>query len=231
MAAGAAAETPPEGRRVAGAHFEHRPEWGAFFAEDFHAEVLQFVESGGAGIREEQQVECGIVRQGLLLDGQGQQRRLEFEVRLVGQDGLGPRVRLQLLRDGLGSANEISLVGDVGHDDRPGGLQARAEGIVQRRAGLDHVSAGIALGAQVIGDGQGEGLGGVEQGVFEQDGGWAADQLAEGRGGVGEAEGKGVRVACCVHPPRDCRGRRLLRERLLGWRRVEGAGLAEQREG
>ena len=163
-----------------------------------HAEVVQLVESSRAGVREEQHVERVVVRQGLLLDGQGQQRRLEFEVRFVGQDGLRPRVRLQLLRDGLGSANEISLVGNVGHDDGPGGLQAGAEGVVQRRAGLDDVSAGIALGAQMVGDRQGEGLGGVEQGVFEQDGGRAADQLAEGRGGVAEAEGERVRVACCV---------------------------------
>ena len=35
----------------------------------------------------------------------------------------------------------------------------------------------------MIGDGQDDGLGGVEQGVFEQDGGGAAEQLAEGGAG------------------------------------------------
>ena len=80
----------------------------------------------------------------------------------------------------------------------PAALQAGAKGVVQRRAGLDDVSARIAVGAQMIGNRQGDGLGGVEQGVFEQDGGRAADQLAEGRGGVAEAEGERVRVACCV---------------------------------
>jgi hypothetical protein len=66
----------------------------------------------------------------------------------------------------------------------------------------------------MIGDGQGEGLRGIEQGVLEQDGGRAANQLAERRGRVGEAEGELVRVACCV-----------LREGLLGWRRAERSGL------
>ena len=95
-----------------------------------HAEFVQFVEGSRAGIREEQHVERGVIRQGLLLDSQGQQWRLEFEVRLVGQDGLRLRVGLQLLRDGLGSANEISLVGNVGHD---GGPRRTANGRERRR--------------------------------------------------------------------------------------------------
>ena len=141
----------PEGCQRPGAHPEHGTEWGALLAQNFHAKVLELVEGGCAGVREEQNVERVILRQGLLLDGQGQQRRLEFEVRLVGQNGLSLRVCLQLLRGGLGSANQIGLVGDVGHDQSAHSLQAGAEGVVQGRAGLDHVSAGIALGAQASG--------------------------------------------------------------------------------
>ncbi len=87
-----------------------------------------------------------------MLDSQGQQRRLELEVRLVGQDGLRLRVGLQLLRDGLGCAHEVGLVGDIGDDDSPRRAQAGAEGVIQRSAGLDHVRARVALGAQMIGD-------------------------------------------------------------------------------
>ena len=144
-----------------------------------------------------------------MFDGQGQQGRLEFVVRFVGQDGLGLCIGAQLLRDGRGSADEISLVGNVGHDDGPGGLQPGAEGGVQWRAGLDDVSPGIAPGAQVLGNRQGGGLGRVEQGVFKQDGSRAADQLAEGRKRVAEAKGRGMR------------------ERIGGWSRREDSGLAD----
>ena len=119
-----------------------------------------------------------------MLDGQGEQGRLEFEVGLVGQDGLRLGISLQLLRSGCGRANKVCLVGNVGHDEGTGRLQASAEHIVQRRTGLHHVGARVALGTQMLRDRQGQGLGGVEQGVFEQEGGRAADQLAKGRRGV-----------------------------------------------
>ena len=171
-------------------HVEHRPERRPFFAKDLHAEIVQFPASGSARLREEQHVERLVVRQRLLLDGQGQQRRLEFVVRLVGQDGLRLRIRPQLLRDGLGRADQISMIGNVGHDARSGGLQARAESLVQRRAGLDDISTGIALGAQMLGNREGHRLGGVEQSVFEQESRRAAEQLAKGRGSVAETKGE-----------------------------------------
>ena len=109
------------------------------------------------------------VGQGRLRHRQLQQRRLELVIGLVGQNGLRLRVGLQLLRHRRRGADEIGVVGDVGNDGGPGGLQQGAEGVVNRPAGLDQVAAGIALGAQMIGDRRG-GLGGVEQRVFEQDG-------------------------------------------------------------
>ena len=110
-------------------------------------ELVQLAESSLAAVREEQHVERLVVRQGLLLDRQGKQRRLELEVRFIGHNRLRPRVAPQPLCGGLGSADQISLVGNVGHDDGPGGLQADAKGVVQRRAGLDNIGARITRGA------------------------------------------------------------------------------------
>jgi hypothetical protein len=62
---------------------------------------------------------------------------------------------------------------------------------------LDHVSARVTVGAQMIGNRKTAGAGGVHQGVFEQDGGGAADQLAERSGRIAKAEGERVGAACC----------------------------------
>ena len=181
------------GSGASGQHPEHRPEWRRFFVQDLQAELVQIAEGSLAGIREEQQVKRLVIRQRLLLHGQSKQWLLELEIRLIGHDSLRPRVRPQPLRGGLGCANEISLVGNIGHDGGPGSLQTGAERSVRQRASLDDISARITPCTQMIGNRQGNGLGRVEQCVFEQDGRGAAEQLAEGRRGVAEPEGGRVR--------------------------------------
>ena len=57
---------------------------------------------------------------------------------------------------------------------------------------MDEVTPGIALGAQMVGDREGRGPGGIEQGVFEQDRLIAAQQLRQRFGSIAEAEGEVV---------------------------------------
>ena len=95
---------------------------------------------------------------------------------------MGLRGGLQLLGDFPRGADEIGVVGNVGDDLGPGGLQQGPEGVVNRAAGLHQVTAGIAVGAQMVRDRR-AGPGGVEQSVLQQESVIAALQLADGGGG------------------------------------------------
>ena len=68
---------------------------------------------------------------------------------------------------------------------------------------MNDISAGVAAGAEMVRDRQSERLGGVEEGVSEQECGGAVEQLTERSGGVGEAKRRSACVACCA-----LRGRR-----------------------
>ena len=178
------------GRRISAPapHPKHRPKRRRSIANGLHSEIPQLVEHLRRAIGKERQVKRLRLRQSLPLKRQGQQRRLEFEVRLVRQDGLDLGIGLQPLRNGCRRANQVRLVGNVGNHGGPGGPQARAKSIVQRRARLDNIGAGIAGRAQMIGNGQRERLGSIEQGIFKQQSRRTANKLAEWRGRIFQAQ-------------------------------------------
>ncbi|HOS76356.1 MAG TPA: hypothetical protein PKW12_13965, partial [Verrucomicrobiota bacterium] len=99
---------------------------------------------------------------------------------------------------------------------RPGLPQQSAEGVIHWPARLHQVSARITLGAQVARDGR-DGLGGIEQGIFEQNSPIAALQLRKRGGGITQAQSQVAR-----RHGRTIRGRRA---RLCG---KEAAGLRQK---
>src|SRR5207248_350744 len=133
-----------------------------------------------------QNVEGGIGRQKLFVECQLEQRGFELVRRLIRQDLLDLGLSGQLLGGGGGGAHKEAVVGNVSDDGSAGLLEERAKSIIKRGAGLHEVTARITFGTQMVGDAQGDRLGGIYQGVFEQDGFVTANKLAEREGAVGE---------------------------------------------
>ena len=94
-----------------------------------------------------------------------------------------------MLRARFRHADEVGVVRNVGNDARPGRLQLRSEGVVERSARLDHVAARITLGPEMGRNREAGGDRGIDERVAQQDGAVVAHQFRDWPRGVAQAVG------------------------------------------
>ena len=148
-------------------------------------------------VGEQEHIEHGVIGQLLLFDRHFEQRRLELVIGFIRKDGLGLGLGLKALSYGCRSAHQVGIFRDIANDGCARILQERAKRVIEAGARLNDVTAGIVFGAQVRRDQRPGRLGGVDQGIFQENGFViAARQLADGFGGVAEPIGKLRRLTC-----------------------------------
>ena len=156
------------------------------------AHLVELVHGRNGQIRKQGDIQPGVGRERVALNGGFQQAGIQFVIRFVGQNGLDLGIGLENARVGVREADEKRIVGNVGNDGGTGGGEFGAKVVVHDAAGLDDVAAVVRGGAQGIGDGELEGFGGVNQGVGQEDGAVIAGKLADGLLRVAEPVGKTI---------------------------------------